>query len=442
MPRAGRCNKERMMAMKENKDFEARNTEVIEDTSVDAGATDGSEGEKRPLGGTVRLLGREFPKKGVVVAGIGGLLVLALVGGGALYAATASRTDGGEPAREAVADTGTGAEEQHVLSIGASADGWDAETSSPVIAHVVNEDEGVDYYHAYDANVEVALGVPAGGGYEVSFIAPVNADGSTYRAPDASTVQAVVADDADSPARDADLPFVFEQVAAEDMGADDITGIAAQVAEAVRKGDETLTGERGAKVVELVERNLKANGNADEDAITEQSEAASEVVGSDSSQASTGGSSNTGTSSDTGGSSTGGGSTGNSGSSSGGQTAHSHDWVAQTKTVHHDAQYKTVHHDAEYTTIHHDAQYKNVCVCNGCGAQFDNHNSWGTHSESQALSGNYSCGSYHTTNVVTQQAYDEQVLVKDAYDEQVLVNAAYDETVTTGYKCSGCGATK
>ena len=41
-----------------------------------------------------------------------------------------------------------------------------------------------------------------------------------------------------------------------------------------------------------------------------------------------------------------------SGSSSGGSSkkddtpAHQHNWVAQTKTVHHDAQYKTVHHDA------------------------------------------------------------------------------------------------
>lgn len=41
-----------------------------------------------------------------------------------------------------------------------------------------------------------------------------------------------------------------------------------------------------------------------------------------------------------------------------------------------------------------------------------------------------------------QAAYDEQVKVADAYDEQVQVSAAWDETVTTGYKCSSCGATK
>ena len=44
--------------------------------------------------------------------------------------------------------------------------------------------------------------------------------------------------------------------------------------------------------------------------------------------------------------------------------------------------------------------------------------------------------------VVIQEAWDEQVLVSAAWDEQVLVKDAWDETITTGYKCSGCGATK
>lgn len=57
----------------------------------------------------------------------------------------------------------------------------------------------------------------------------------------------------------------------------------------------------------------------------------------------------------------------------------------QVGTTHHDAVYNTVHHDAVYQTVHHDAT-----------------------------------GHYET--VVDQEAWDE--------------------TVTTGYKCSGCGATK
>ena len=58
---------------------------------------------------------------------------------------------------------------------------------------------------------------------------------------------------------------------------------------------------------------------------------------------------------------------------------------AETTTVHHDAVYNTVHHNAETTTVHHDAI---------------------------------------------------------GHNEQVVDKAAWDEEVTTGYKCSGCGAAK
>lgn len=34
------------------------------------------------------------------------------------------------------------------------------------------------------------------------------------------------------------------------------------------------------------------------------------------------------------------------------------------------------------------------------------------------------------------------ITVSAAWDEQVLVKDAWTETIVTGYKCSGCGATK
>ena len=71
-----------------------------------------------------------------------------------------------------------------------------------------------------------------------------------------------------------------------------------------------------------------------------------------------------------------------------------HDVLVQTGTTHHDAVYSTVHHDAVYTTVHHDAE----------------------------------------TTVVHHDA--------TGHYETVVTQAAWDETVTTGYKCSGCGATK
>ena len=110
-----------------------------------------------------------------------------------------------------------------------------------------------------------------------------------------------------------------------------------------------------------------------------------------------------------------------SGNPSAQETAsHQHNWVVQTKTVHHDAQYRTVHHDAVV---------KYVSICNNCGADITGNEA--AHIKNSLLNGG-NCGSCH----------EESRTVQAAYDEQVQVSAAWDETVTTGYKRSGCGATK
>ena len=116
--------------------------------------------------------------------------------------------------------------------------------------------------------------------------------------------------------------------------------------------------------------------------------------------------------------------------------SHTHSWVAQTETVHHEAEYTTVHHDAVYDTIHHDAKKVSVVICLDCGAE----NPGIDHIKEHVKNG----GNGGTTVIdkVIQEAWDEQVLVSAAWDEQVLVKGAWDETITTGYKCSGCGATK
>lgn len=133
------------------------------------------------------------------------------------------------------------------------------------------------------------------------------------------------------------------------------------------------------------------------------------------------------------------GGSGSGNSSAQGAVSHRHNWVAQTKTVHHDAQYETVHHDAQYKTVHHDAVVKYVNICNNCGADITGNEA--AHIKNSLLNGG-NCGSCHSETRTVQAAYDEQVKVYDAYNEQVQVSAAWDETVTTGYKCSGCGATK
>lgn len=121
------------------------------------------------------------------------------------------------------------------------------------------------------------------------------------------------------------------------------------------------------------------------------------------------------------------GSDGNSGSNggssnggSGSKPQHTHNWVAQTTVVHHEAQYQTIHHDAVVECRD---------ICNQCGADITGNVAG--HMEQSFLNGG-SCVSHSNKYIETSPAWDEQILVSNAWDE----------TVTTGYACSGCGAIK
>ena len=376
--------------------------------------------------GTIVLFGHESDKKKAVMAGLGGLLAIALIGGGVWYAASQKP----EP-KEPTPIEQTEKTEQHVIQLGAKADGWVKGESSPVIAHIVNKEEKVDYYHAYDANEPHALDVPAEGEYEVSFISPVDKDGSIYEVPKTAKVKSE-AEDKDGKDTGDELPFEFKPIAADKTDADALNAIVKSVGDAVKKGDETLTGANGTKVIELVKENAKANPNADKEKVEEESQKAEEGVTDEpsggnagASKPETGGNS---TSSGNGGST---GNGGNSGSNGGGGSTngdggskpqHVHNWVPQTTVVHHEAQVQTVHHDAVYGT---------GVECNGCFAQFNSYEAWLAHSDSQLDNGNHNCMGYHTIKIVLEQAWDETI----------EVSPAWDETVTTGYSCS-CGAVK
>lgn len=386
-----------------------------------------ADGEEVGKKSTIVLFDHEFDKRKAVLAGLGGLLAIALIGGGVWYAASQKP----EP-KEPTPIEQTEKQEQQVIQLGAKADGWVKGESSPVIAHIVNKEEKVDYYHAYDANEPHALDVPGAGEYEVSFISPVDKDGSTYEVPKATKVKAEV-EDKDGKAAKTDLPFEFKPVEAEKTSADTLSGIVKSVGDAVKKGDETLTGANGTKVIELVKENAKANPNADKDKVDEESQKAEEGVtdepsgnGNGTTGPETGGNGNSGSASD-GGNGGNSGSNGGSGSSNNGggsKPQHTHNWIPQTTVVHHDAQYQTIHHDAVYGT---------GVECNGCFAQFNSYDAWKAHSNSQfEIEGfDTQCAGYHTIKIVLEQAWDETV----------EVSPAWDETVTTGYTCS-CGAVK
>lgn len=405
------------------------------------------EDAKKPL----VLFGREFSRKQVCVAGAGILCAALLISGGAYAISHASWT--GDSNAPAVSQSKDDEKQDMVLTLEVKADGWDADTSTPIIAHIEDADGEVDFYTAIAANKQVTVRVGKSGTYTVTFISPVNADGSIYKV----SSKKVTAGKADK--KTASTGVTFNKVDADKVTKDDLTAIAKDVAAAVKKGDSTLTGDKGAEVVKKFEDNIKKNPNADADAVEKESEKAQETAKEDTSDAKTpetsdnkkndsgskndSGNNGSGNKSDS--KPSGGSGNSDSGSSSGGSSkkddtpAHQHNWVAQTKNVHHDAQYKTVHHDAQYKTVHHDAVVKYVSICNNCGADITGNEA--AHFKNSLLNGG-NCGSCHEESRTVQAAYDEQVKVSDAYDEQVQVSAAWDETVTTGYKCSSCGATK
>lgn len=399
--------------MEDKKDFD-KDKQEMGTQQMPHVPTEGDEDGKK---GIIVLFGHEFDKKKAVMAGLGGLLAIALIGGGVWYAASQKP----EP-KEPTPIEQTEKQEQQVIQLGAKADGLVKGESSPVIAHIVNKEEKVDYYHAYDANEPHALDVPAEGEYEVSFISPVDKDGSTYEVPKTAKVKSEVEEKDGKDAGD-ELPFEFKPIAPDKADADALNAIVKSVGDAVKKGDGTLTGANGTKVIELVKENAKANPNADKDKVDEEGQKAEEGVTDEASGGNAGASKpETGGNGDN--AVNGGNSGSNGGSSNGGggsKPQHTHNWVAQTTVVHHEAQYQTIHHDAVYGTR---------VTCNQCHADLTNQDVF-AHFEESFLNGG-SCESYSTVDYQISPAWDEQVLVSDAWDE----------TVTTGYKCSGCPATK
>ena len=411
----------------------------VTDDMVSGDAVEKEEG--KPL----VLFGREFSRKQVCVAGAGILCAALLIDGGGYAITHAGWT--GKANVPLVFQAKDDEEQDMVLTLEVKADGWDADTSTPVIAHIEDEDGEVDFYTAIAANKQVTVRVGKSGTYTVTFISPVNADGSIYKVPS----KKVTAGKADKTVA---TGVTFDKVDADKVTKDDLTAIAKDVAEAVKKGDSTLTGDKGAEVVKKFEDNIKKNPNADTDAVEKETEKAQESAKEEKSDAKTpetsdskksdSGSSN-GSKKDNGNSGSdnksdskpsGSNNSSNSGSSSkkDDTPAHQHNWVAQTKTVHHDAQYKTVHHDAVTHQVWHDPVTEEHYICNQCGADITS-DPWG-HLDT------YDHGGYHSSYVTVKQGYYETVTDKAAYDEQVQVSAAWDETVTTGYKCSSCGATK
>ena len=149
--------------------------------------------------------------------------------------------------------------------------GW-TKDSTPAIVHIKSADgdeekdaDKVDFYHAVapsEDNIgsyEVELEV---GSYEVKVISPVNSDGSAYElfeTEDAKTLEVKDIDGKDGNSIDMEMKLIPADKVTDEM----LTAIVNGTKDAIAKGDESLKGDNGKAVLEVLDKNIEANPNAE-----------------------------------------------------------------------------------------------------------------------------------------------------------------------------------
>lgn len=222
--------------------------------------------------------------------------------------------------------------------------GWD-ENSTPAIAHIEGND--VDFYHAVtpdaDGNKGTSTVALAEGDYTVSFVSPVNSDGSAFDIYDTGAPVDITVD-ADAKTTPA-VNCPMAQIPADKVTDDMLADIIDKTKDAIEKGDETLKGDAGTGILDKLDGNVAKNPNASDKTKQEATDADKDVDVNDKpaqttpsakndnntkadsnagSQSSNNGSSNSGNSGST--------SSKPSQSSQPSKPAHTHTWVNHTAT--------------------------------------------------------------------------------------------------------------
>lgn len=222
--------------------------------------------------------------------------------------------------------------------------GWD-ESSTPAIAHIEGND--VDFYHAVtpdaDGNKGTSTVELAEGDYTVSFVSPVNSDGSAFDIYDTGAPVDITVDADAKTAPAVNCPMA--QIPADKVTDDMLADIVNKTKDAIKKGDETLKGDAGTGILDKLDGNVAKNPNASDKTKQEATDADKDVDVNDKpaqttpsakndgnakadsnagSQPSNAGSSNSGNSGST--------SSKPSQSSQPSKPAHTHTWVNHTAT--------------------------------------------------------------------------------------------------------------
>lgn len=294
--------------------------------------------------------------------------------------------------------------------------------SSPLITRYVcidGADKGIEFYHATSAsdaiegNGSIQL---TEGTWEITAIPIINPDGS-ITTPAGGGEQAVSGESKDSGSTE----FTGETKPAGDVTQDDIDKVLDKVNEAVSKGDGTLTGDAGKDVVNKVTDNASKAPAADKEKVEEKKDAAADSAvkaedkKTDAAKPSTG-SGSAPSKSD---------SKPSSGSSS--KPSHEHTWQAQYRN---DPVYET----RTRTVVDQDAWDETV---NANYDEFRFSDGYVTTSFADAINHQDSTGCSYSIYTPQVTIHHDAVTHEEQYQVQTGT-----KQVLTGYRCSGCGATK
>lgn len=219
--------------------------------------------------------------------------------------------------------------------------GWD-ENSTPAIAHIEGDD--VDFYHAVtpdaDGNKGTSTVELAEGDYTVSFVSPVNSDGSAFDIYDTGAPVDITVDADAKTAPAVNCPMA--QIPADKVTDDMLADIVNKTKDAIKKGDETLKGNAGTGILDKLDGNVAKNPNASDKTKQEATDADKDVDVNDKPAQTTPSAKNDGNakadsnagsqSSNAGSSNSGSASSKPSQSSQPSKPAHTHTWVNHTAT--------------------------------------------------------------------------------------------------------------
>lgn len=293
--------------------------------------------------------------------------------------------------------------------------------SSPLITRYVctdGADEGVEFYHATSASdaIEGKDSVQlTEGTWEITAIPIINPDGS-ITTPAGGGEQAVSGESKDSGSTE----FTGETKPAENVTQDDIDKVLDKVNEAVSKGDGTLTGDAGKDVVNKVTDNASKAPASDKEKVEEKKDAATDSAAkaeekkADTAKPATGSGSAPSKSDPK----------PSSGSSS--KPSHEHTWQAQYRS---DPVYET----RTRTVVDQEAWDEQV----RSGSHFLFSDGHICYDSMEAMNYQFDTGCSYSVVDDYKTVHHEAVTHQETYQVQTGT-----KQVLTGYRCSGCGATK